>query len=401
MLVTGISGFVGSNMAKYLLDAKANVFGLVRRRAAGSTPENIKYLGIERELVLLEGDLQDISSIASALDISKPSCVFHLAAQSFIPRSFSHPIETMQTNCVGIGNLLEAIRIKNLDPVVVFAGSSEEYGLVITSQNNYEQALRKYGMVFPDPQRIPELPINELNPLRPMSPYAVSKVYGELLMRNYHTSYGMKTIVSRGFNHEGAGRGIMFVTSAITQQVMKLKLGATDKIIIGNVNAFRDWSHVQDILKGYCLLAENGKYGEVYNQGSQRTNSILSFILLSLECAGYSIEKIETFDGKRRVENPTESNDSEIFGLHFEKTKIDQMMLTGEIEFQPQDKGILAFTNKGKILIEFDMNRFRPAEVPCLLSNTEKISYLGFSVEHTLRDIINDQLNYFMEQQRL
>ena len=182
---------------------------------------------------------------------------------------------------------------------------------------------------------------------------------------------------------------------------MKLKLGVIDKIIIGNVNAFRDWSHVHDILKGYRLLAENGKYGEVYIQGSQRTNSILSFILLSLECAGYSIEKIETLDGKTIIENPTQADDSEMFGLLFEKTKVDRMMLLGKLEFQLQDKGIIVFTNKGKIIIEFDMNRFRPAEVPCLLSNTEKIRGLGFKAELNLRDIINDQLNYFMEQERL
>jgi len=401
ILITGISGFVGSNLAKHLLNYKANVFGLVRRRTNNNTPENIKFLKIEKELELLEGDLQDISSIAFALEISKPDIIFHLAAQSFIPRSFSHPLETMQTNCVGTANLLEAIRIKGYSPVVVFAGSSEEYGLVISSHDSYKHAKEKYGVLFPEPLQIPELPINEFNPLRPMSPYAVSKVYGEFLMRNYHTSYGIKTVISRGFNHEGAGRGMMFVTSSITRQVMQLKLGRTTKIVIGNVNAFRDWSHLQDILKGYCLLAEHGMYGDVYVQGSQRTNSILSYILLSLECAGYQVNKIETIDGNKVIENPTEGDDSAMFGLKFEKTKVDRQMLQGELEFQLEDKGIIVDTNKGKVLIEFDSQRFRQAEVPILLSNTEKIQRLGFKVEHKLRDIINDQLNYFMEPERL
>lgn len=92
-----------------------------------------------------------------------------------------------------------------------------------------------------------------------MSPYAVSKVYGDYLMRNYWHSYGIPTVVSRAFNHEGAGRGIMFVTSVITSQVMQLKLGETDAIRIGNVNAFRDWSHADDVIDGYMLLAERGK----------------------------------------------------------------------------------------------------------------------------------------------
>jgi GDPmannose 4,6-dehydratase len=102
---------------------------------------------------------------------------------------------------------------------------------------------------FPTSERIPELPIREDNFLRPMSPYAVSKLHGEYLMRNYHSSYGLKTIVSKGFNTEGAGRGIMFVTSAIACQVMKPKFGESDKIVAGNVNAFRDWGHIADIVR--------------------------------------------------------------------------------------------------------------------------------------------------------
>jgi GDPmannose 4,6-dehydratase len=397
VLITGISGFVGSNMAKHLLNEKAKVFGLVRRRADCCVPKNIKYLGFEKEVELLEGDLLDISSIGFALDKSKPDFIFHLGAQSFVPRSFSHPLETSQVNSAGTSNLLEAIRIKNIDPVVIFAGSSEEYGLVISSQADHERALAKYGVLFPEPQHIPELPINELNPLRPMSPYAVSKVYGEFLMRNYQTAYGMKTVISRAFNHEGAGRGIMFVTSAITQQVMKLKLGETDRIVIGNVNAFRDWSHVQDIIGGYCLLAEKGRYGDVYVQGSQRTNSVLSYILMSLECAGYAVNRIETLDHNHRIDKPTEIDTSEMFGTEFEKTRIDRLILQGELEFQISDRGIVVDTNKGNVVIQFDEQKFRRAEVPVLLSNTEKIRGLGFEVKHTIRDIIGDQLNYYME----
>ncbi|MEM4280085.1 MAG: GDP-mannose 4,6-dehydratase, partial [Archaeoglobaceae archaeon] len=187
-----------------------------------------------------------------------------------------------------------------IDPVVVFAGSSEEYGLVISSEKQYQKIKAQGKNIHPEPERIPELPIKETNPLRPMSPYAVSKVYGDFLFRNYYHSYGLKTIVSRAFNHEGAGRGKMFVTANIALQVMKLRFGEVDRIRIGNVNAFRDWSHVEDIVKGYCLLALKAKYGEVYNQGSMRTNSVLSYILLALEMAGYRTERIETFKGKKR-----------------------------------------------------------------------------------------------------
>jgi len=400
VFITGISGFVGSHMAKHLLNEGANVSGLVRRRADGSIPQNIRYAGIENAVELLEGDVRDISSVASALDRSKPEIVFHFAAQSFIPRSFCSPNEAMDVNCLGTANLLEAIRSKGLDPAIVFAGSSEEYGLTFVSDSQYQRALKKYGTIFPPPTAIPELPITESNPLRPMSPYAVSKVYGDYLMRNYHTCFGLKTVISRSFNNEGAGRGKMFVTSTITRQVMQIKRGEIDKIVIGNVNAFRDWSHVNDIVKGYCLLAQKGKYGDVYNQGSQRTNSILSYVLLSLECAGFTIDKVKTIKGDKVVNNPNEIDDSEMFGLRFEKTKIDKLLLEDKLEFQPADLGIIAFTDKGKINIEFDPEKFRPAEVPILLTGTAKVQQLGFKINHSLKDIINDQLNYYLDPTR-
>ena len=400
IFITGISGFAGSHMARHILNDGAKVFGLVRRRADGSTPQNIKNLGIENSVQLLEGDIGDISSVATALDRSRPDIVFHLAAQSFIPSSFCSPNEVMDTNCRGTANLLEAIRSKGLDPVIVFAGSSEEYGLTFASDSQYQRALKKYGTVFPPPAAIPELPITETNPLRPMSPYAVSKVYGDFLMRNYHTCYGTKTVISRSFNNEGAGRGKMFVTSTITHQVMRYKRGEINKIVIGNVNAFRDWSHIDDIVNGYCLLAQKGKYGDVYNQGSQRTNSILSYLLLSLEGAGFNLEKINTIKGGKAVESPTEIDTSEVFGLSFEKTRVDKLLLEGKVEFQQADSGIIVITDKGKMTVQFDAERFRPAEVPILLTRTDKIRQLGFKTNRSLKDIINDQLNYYLDPDR-
>jgi GDPmannose 4,6-dehydratase len=400
VLITGISGFVGSYLADHLIKQGARVYGLFRRRADGICPYNLKCLGIQDDLNLMESDLLDISSIASALDRGKPDYIFHLGAQSFVHRSFVCPSETMDINCGGTSNLLEAVRNKGINPVIVFAGSSEEYGLVIYSDAQYKAAKKKYGVIFPEPSKIPEVPITEENPLRPMSPYAVTKVYGDFLMRNYHASYGLKTVVSRGFNHEGAGRGIMFVTSNITQQVMKMKRGETDKIVIGNVNAFRDWSHVTDVIKGYCLLAQKGKYGDVYNQGSQRTNSVITYLLLSLECAGYKVQKIQSIKGKKIVSNPTAPDRTKFSGLSFEKTKIDQMLLDGEIEFVAEDGGLNVFTSKGKVTVVFDAERFRPAEVPILLSSTAKIDKLGFKTAYSLRDIINDQLNYYLDPSR-
>lgn len=398
-LITGVSGFVGSHLAKKLSDKEANLFGIIRGRSDGKLAQNLTDSGICDYIQLLEGDLTDITSIATCLDKSEPDYIFHLAAQSFVPKSFQNPMETQQINCLGTSNLLEVMRIKDHDSKVIFAGSSEEYGLVISSEKQYERAKKEYGTIFPEPENIPELPIKETNPLRPMSPYAISKVYGDYIMRNYYHSYGLNTVVSRAFNHEGAGRGLMFVTSVITNQIIKLKLGETDRITIGNINAFRDWSHVNDVINGYLLLAEKGNPGEVYNQGSMRTNSVLTYILLGLEEAGWEIDEIETFNGEKTVKNPTEPDHSRIYGVKFEKTKIDKMLLEDEIEHTLDDKGIVARTNQKDVKIELDPERFRPAEVPILLSDTNKIQKTGAKIEHSVRDIINDQLNYFLKKE--
>lgn len=399
VLITGVGGFAGSYLAEELLKQNANVYGLIRRRADGTKAKNLIDHGIENSVKTIEGDLTEITSLATALEISDPDYVFHLAAQSFVPRSFENSPETQMINCIGTANLLDAARIKDSNIKIVFAGSSEEYGLVISSEEHYKHAIKEYGTIFPEPVEIPEVPIKETNPLRPMSPYAVSKVYGDHLMRNYYHSYGLDTVVSRAFNHEGAGRGLMFVTSVVTNQIMKLKFGELNKIIIGNLNAFRDWSHVKDIVNGYMTLADNGKSGEVYNQGSMRTNSVLSYILLGLKEAGWNISKIETFNGEKLVEDPTEVDDSAIFGVKFDKTIVDTKILEGELEYTLEDKGIKVYTDKGTVPIEFNPDRFRPAEVPILFADTAKIKKIGAKIDHSLNDIIKDQLNYFLKKE--
>jgi len=397
VLITGADGFVGSYLAEELINNGSNVHGLIQRGTGDLYSKNLTDHGIENSLNLIEGDLTDITSLANALDISEPDYVFHLAAQSFVPASFQNPLGTQMINCIGTANLLDAIRVKDFNPKIVFAGSSEEYGLIITSKEQYEVATKKYKTIFPEPEKIPELPINETNPLRPMSPYATSKVYGDFLMRNYFNSFGMQTIVSRAFNHEGAGRGPMFVTSVITDQVAKIKTGETNQMKIGNLNSFKDWSHVKDIIIGYIKLALNGRSGDVYNQGAMRTNSVLSYILLSLEEAGYNIDQIETFDGNKKVFSPTLMDNSPIFGVKFAKTKVDRIMLEDGLEYTINDKGINVYTDKGKIAVNFDPDRFRPAEVPIMLADTRKIQEIGARTDHSLRDIINDQLNYFIK----
>ncbi len=377
VLITGVSGFVGHYLVEELKKKNANIYGLVMENCEGAKSKNSSECRLKGKINLVRGNLADITSLANAIDESQADFIFHLAAQSFVPRFIENPLETHGINCNGTINLLEAVRVKDNDSKIIFAGSSEEYGLVISSEEHYERLKKEYGTIFPEPVDVPELPVKESNPLRPMSPYAVSKVYGDYIMQNYHHTYGIDTVVSRAFNHEGAGRGLMFVTSVITNQIMQLKSGKTDKINIGNVNAFKDWSHVEDIINGYLLLAEKGKSGEVYNQGSMRTNSVLSYILLGLEEAGWDVEEIRTFNDNKIVKDPTLIDKTEIYGVKFEKTMIDKMMLEGNLEYTIKDKGIIVNTDKGKIVVEFNPDRFRPSDVPILVIRYYKNSKNG------------------------
>ena len=187
-LITGITGFAGSHLAEYLLAEQPHVevFGTYRWR---SRMDNVEHL--RSKVHLLEADLRDYTSMHNALERSRPDFIFHLAAQSFVPSSWTAPNETLSTNVTGQTNLFEAIRALKIDPVVQIACSSEEYGLVL-----------------PD-----EVPIKETNPLRPLSPYAVSKVAQDYLGYQYFQSYGLKVVRTRGFNHTGPRRGQVFVTS--------------------------------------------------------------------------------------------------------------------------------------------------------------------------------------------
>jgi GDP-4-dehydro-6-deoxy-D-mannose reductase len=240
-LITGITGFAGSHLAESILaeHPEVEVFGTFRWR---SRMDNVEHL--DRKIKLVETDLRDYSSMHRALEISRPDYIFHLAAQSFVPSSWSAPNDTIVTNVTGQANLFEAIRILKLDPVVQIACSSEQYGLVL-----------------PD-----EVPIRETNPLRPLSPYAVSKVAQDYLGYQYFQSYGLKVVRTRGFNHTGPRRGHVFVTSNFCSQVAAIELGLQEPVIrVGNLEAIRDFTDVRDMVRAYWLAVTKARPGEVYN----------------------------------------------------------------------------------------------------------------------------------------
>jgi GDP-4-dehydro-6-deoxy-D-mannose reductase len=204
-----------------------------------------------------------------ALHHSKPEYIFHLAAQSFVPASWRAPAETLSTNVIGQVHLFEAVREQGLDCRIQIAGSSEEYGLVLES----------------------EVPITEHNPLRPLSPYAVSKVAQDMLAYQYFRSYGMRVIRTRAFNHTGPRRGEVFAESSFARQIAEIEAGKREPILrVGNLDAKRDYSDVRDVVKAYLLGIEKGEAGEVYNICSGITNpvrhildTLLSFTTAKIE----------------------------------------------------------------------------------------------------------------------
>ncbi len=265
-LITGITGFAGSHLADYILSEhpEVEVYGIRRWR---SRMENITH--IEGRLELVEGDLRDQASMQDVLTRSRPDYIFHLAAQSFVPTSWKAPAETLSTNILGQTHLLEAVRALGLDPVIQIACSSEEYGLV-----------------HPD-----EVPITEDNPLRPLSPYAVSKVSQDLLGYQYFRSYGMKVVRTRGFNHTGPRRGEVFVVSNFARQLVAIEIGAQEpKIRVGNLDAVRDFTDVRDVVRAYWLAVEKGRPGEVYNIASGKGRTIREILDRLIELSGVKPE---------------------------------------------------------------------------------------------------------------
>lgn len=260
VLVTGANGFVGSWLCETLLNLGAHVYGLVRRKSVRNL-DNIESLVDNPNFKIVQGDLLDMYSLISALRRGDIEAVFHLAAQAFIPESFANPIDTYITNVQGTVNLLEAMRIVDGDLRMHFAGSSEEYGIV----------------------KPEETPVNEANPLRPQSPYAVSKVAADYACEVHAMAYGLHIVRTRAFNHEGPRRGYPYVTTEIATQIALILRGKTDKITLGNLDAMRDWMDVRDAIQGYMLALEKGRTAEVYNLGSGQAISVNDLVQICLK----------------------------------------------------------------------------------------------------------------------
>jgi GDP-4-dehydro-6-deoxy-D-mannose reductase len=311
--ITGIAGFVGSHLSELLLSRGYEVYGLLRARSKTDHIESIIT-----KLHLVDADILDTHSLYATTSSIKPDYIFHLAAQSFVPTSWVSPSVTLETNIVGSTNLFEAVRMARIDPVIQIACSSEEYGLV-----------------HPD-----ELPIKETNPLRPLSPYAVSKVAMDYLGYQYYQSYKVRIVRTRGFNHTGPRRGDTFAESNFAKQIALIEKGKQEPVIhVGNLDASRDYTDVRDMVRAYLLSVEKCDPGDVYNI-----------------CSGTTI-------------------------------KIGDML------------NMLLSMTKKKVEIRSDPARMRPSDVPVLLGdNTKFVSKTGWKAEIPFKKTMEDLLNYWRER---
>ena len=264
ILITGITGMVGSHLADYLfLNTKWKIYGACRWR---SPTDNISHLVQEinsKKRIFLEYmDLTDYSSIENCLKKIKPDIVFHLAAQSFPKASFDLREVTYDTNILGTDRLLHSILKLKLNPIIHVCSSSEVFGRV----------------------KKKDLPIKENNSFHPASPYAISKIGTDLIGKYYHEAYGLKILITRMFTHTGPRRGDYFAESSFAKQIASIELGYQKKeVLVGNLNSLRTISDVRDAVRAYYLLVtKKPKFGESYNIGgvySCKVGELLKYLI--------------------------------------------------------------------------------------------------------------------------
>jgi GDPmannose 4,6-dehydratase len=262
-LITGITGQDGSYLAELLLDKGYEVFGMTRR-ASTENVERIAHL-VDR-VTLVQGDLLDPPSLVSALRASEPDEVYNLAAQSFVPTSWNQPVLTAEFTGVGVTRMLEAVRA--VDPEIRFyqASSSEMFG------------------------KVREVPQNEQTPFYPRSPYGVAKTYGHYITVNYRESYGLYAVSGILFNHESPRRGLEFVTRKISDGVARIKLGLADELVLGNLDAERDWGYAGDYVDAIWRMLQQNEPDD-YVIATGEPHSVREFGELAFAHAGLDPER--------------------------------------------------------------------------------------------------------------
>jgi GDP-4-dehydro-6-deoxy-D-mannose reductase len=265
ILITGAGGFVGG----YLIQQIQNQTPDAKIYGTAMTEQDGKHL---KGIMIRYLDLKDHSAVIDLMDDTRPDSVYHLAAQSFVPRSFEDPWETLENNIRSQLNLIEACIELNIKPRMLIIASAEVYGPVSED----------------------ELPITEDAPFRPTNPYSVSKVTQDVLAYQYYMSHQLPLIRTRSFNHFGPGQSEQFVAPAFAMQVARIEAGLQEPVIkVGNLNAQRDFTDVRDVVRAYQLLIARGQPGTAYNIASGQARTIRSILEGLIDISGTSV-RVET-----------------------------------------------------------------------------------------------------------
>ena len=265
-LVTGITGQDGAYLSQLLLGKGYRVVGMMRRSASSDViGERLRWLGILKDVELVDGNLTDLSSLIRVLTVHKPDEVYNLAAQSFVAASWQQPLLTGNVTGLGAANVLEAVRLVRPEARFYQASSSEMYGLI------------------QEPKQ------NERTPFYPRSPYAAAKLYAHWMTVNYRESFGMHASSGILFNHESPLRGIEFVTRKVTDGVARIKLGLARELPLGNLHATRDWGHARDYVNAMWLMLQQAQADD-YVIATGRTTSILDLCTIAFGHVGLTAQ---------------------------------------------------------------------------------------------------------------
>ncbi len=262
-LITGITGQDGSYLAELLLDKGYEVFGVIRRLSA---PNVWRIQHLLDKVTLLQADLLDQLSLIKAVQRSQPHEIYNLAAMSFVPASWDQPMLTGEFNAQGVTRMLEAVRSVNPKIRIYQASSSEMYG------------------------RVREVPQTEMTPFYPRSPYGVSKAFGHYITVNYRESYDLFAVSGILFNHESPRRGIEFVTRKVTDGVARIKLGLTDTLKLGNLDACRDWGFSGDYVRAMWLMLQQDRPDD-YVIATGKAHSVKELVEVAFEHVGLDWQK--------------------------------------------------------------------------------------------------------------
>ena len=272
VLITGVTGQDGAYLSQLMLDKGYEVFGLVRRSASADViDERLRWLGIAGKVHIVDGNLTDLSALIRTMQDVKPDEVSNLGAQSFVKSSWQQPLLTGQVTGIGAVNVLEAVRIARPQARFYQASSSEMYGLV-------------------------QHPIqSEKTPFYPRSPYAVAKLYAHWMTVNYRESFGLHASNGILFNHESPLRGIEFVTRKVTDGAARIKLGLSQDLKLGNMDAKRDWGHARDYVKAMWLMLQQDKPDD-YVVATGRTTTVRDMCRIAFDHVGLNYEEFVKVD---------------------------------------------------------------------------------------------------------